>query len=924
MADNKIDAEALLASHPIHDVINRYLHLKKDGAHYKATCPFHDDKHASLTVTPSKNLAKCFACGWSGDSIAFVMEFSGKSFRDACKEIDSSTISTQANSPKRAAQPPKQVKWEQIVPAPGTGKSQEHYLHGKPSRVWDYRTSDGKLIGHVCRFDLPNGEKEVIPLTWCSDGKRSSWRWQGFTRPRPLYNLHLIAANPDATILLVEGEKAADAAQAQLEPAKTVVTTWPGGSMAIAHIDWQPIYGRKLIYWPDNDVQGLSAMLHIHHLIGGQTQVNKFLPLDTTLPKGWDCADRQWQAGELRSFVLERIVNLIEPNHGAIWRMEQIGRESTYEFGPIEGQWTFKELKGEQAPEPPPYEPEGEITFNPEVFHNPPPPPPVPHNEDAHPCHDYFKFLGWNKDEGQQRYYFFQYEARTTLSFSASSFSKSNLITLAPLRFWEDEFPAKNGISLDAAQEFLIRRSIAKGPFNERYIRGRGAWVDNGKVVIHRGTSLIVDGKDTSLGAVSGRYIYETSDDLGIDTSNPLSNKQANQLIEITRLLNWERDINAYLLAGWCVVAPICGALNWRPHIWLTGSAGTGKSWVFLHILRRLLGETALAVQGETSEAGLRQTLGHDAMPVVFDEADIDDKRSADRIQNILTLMRSASSDNGGLLLKGSATGHAKSYSIRSCFAFASIGVQAAQQADRSRITILGMKRLLDTDPARNQRWAELQRKYHEVVTDEFVQRLQARTVKLLPTILKNAQTFSNAAASVLGEQRTGDQLGALLAGAYSLFSDGEITFDAAVNWVKDKDWSEETSLQGSKDEVTLLSFIMDHSVTVEAGLEVRVKLERNIGELVGIAAGKLIPFNVSVDDADNKLRRIGIKVKEDLVYISNSHKFILNLLKDTAWSKNHSKILRRLPGAVEKDSERFGVGVTTRAVAIPLSVLEG
>ena len=102
-------------------------------------------------------------------------------------------------------------------------------------------------------------------------------------------------------------------------------------------------------------------------------------------------------------------------------------------------------------------------------------------------------------------------------------------------------------------------------------------------------------------------------------------------------------------------MSPFCGALKWRPHIWLTGSAGTGKSWVFKNVVRRLLGETALAVQGETSEAGLRQTLGHDALPVVFDEADIDDRRSADRIQNILTLMRSASTDDGGLLLKGSA-----------------------------------------------------------------------------------------------------------------------------------------------------------------------------------------------------------------------------------------------------------------------------
>ena len=373
-------------------------------------------------------------------------------------------------------------------------------------------------------------------------------------------------------------------------------------------------------------------------------------------------------------------------------------------------------------------------------------------------------------------------------------------------------------------------------------------------------------------------------------------------------------------------MSPFCGALKWRPHIWLTGSAGTGKSWVFKNVVRRLLGETALAVQGETSEAGLRQTLGHDALPVVFDEADIDDRRSADRIQNILTLMRSASTDDGGLLLKGSATGQAKSFSIRSCFAFASIGVQASQQSDRSRITLLSMKALPKDSPVRAKRWEELQRVYNETVTDEFVERLQARTVHLLPTILKNTHTFSNAAAAVLGEQRTGDQLGALLAGAYSLFSDAEITFEAAKDWVSDKDWSEERNLQGTRDEIALLGFIMDQLVQVE-GYEGK-RYERTIGELVELAAQKKAGIGVTVTEAQEKLNRIGIKTRweaehqTDFVYISNSASSILKLLKESAWSKNHNKILLRLPGAVEKDSMRFGSGAPTRAVGIPIGVL--
>ncbi len=921
MAKDRIDADALLAKHPITEVIERYLTLKREGPHYKGTCPFHDDKHASLTVTPSKNLAKCFACGWSGDAIAFVMDYTGKSFPAACKEIDTDLVSEQGDTKKRAATPPKRTTWTQIVPAPKTGHTQEHYLHGRPSKMWTYHNADGQIIGHVCRFDLQDGSKDVLPLSWCNDGTRNAWRWQGFQTPRPLYNLHLLTANPTATVLVVEGEKTADAAQAQLDPTKTVVTTWPGGSMAINHIDWTPLEGRKAIFWPDNDVQGLSAMLHIIHLNQSKLALSKIIPIDTTFPKGWDCADLEWQAGELRAWVMERVVSDIPPTNGNLWRMAQVDRDSIYEFGPKDSQWTFRELKDEPplAPEPPPAtedEPEGIITFNPNI---PPYEPPTETDRDHIGYTEFFSILGWDKTEGQQGFYFFQKQAKTTLRYSASGLSKTALISLAPLRFWEGTFPGpKGGISIDGAQEFLIRTSVSAGPFNEKYIRGRGAWVDQERIIIHTGRNLIVDGRDTPLGTIESRYIYETSDDLGVNPDNPMSVKEANQLMNITSLLNWERDINRYLLAGWSVIAPICGALPWRPHIWLTGSAGTGKSWVFLHIVRRLLGETALAVQGETSEAGLRQTLGHDALPVVFDEADIDDKKSADRIQNILTLMRSASADNGGLLLKGSATGQAKSYSIRSCFAFASIGIQVANQADRSRVTILGMRSLID-EQLRDARWKELQKLYNEVVTDSYVQRLQARTVKLLPIILKNAKTFSNAAAAVLGEQRTGDQLGAILAGAYSLHSDAEISYEAALKWVEEKDWSEERGLKGAKDELSLLSHIMDTMVTVE-GYEGR-KYERTIGELVACAGGRQM-IGITGLDAEDKLARMGMKVKDAHLWLSNSHKYILNLLKETPWSKNHSKILRRLPNSSEKDSMRFGAGVTTRAVGIPLSVL--
>ncbi len=57
------------------DVVGSYLELKKNGANFKAICPFHNDSNPSLVISPSKQIYHCFSCGAGGDSIKFVMEY---------------------------------------------------------------------------------------------------------------------------------------------------------------------------------------------------------------------------------------------------------------------------------------------------------------------------------------------------------------------------------------------------------------------------------------------------------------------------------------------------------------------------------------------------------------------------------------------------------------------------------------------------------------------------------------------------------------------------------------------------------------------------------------------------------------------------------------------------------------------------------
>ena len=83
------------------DVVGTYVKLKKRGANYLGLCPFHNEKSPSFTVSPTKEIYKCFGCGKSGNSIGFLMELEKYSYVEALRwlankysiEVEESAVS---------------------------------------------------------------------------------------------------------------------------------------------------------------------------------------------------------------------------------------------------------------------------------------------------------------------------------------------------------------------------------------------------------------------------------------------------------------------------------------------------------------------------------------------------------------------------------------------------------------------------------------------------------------------------------------------------------------------------------------------------------------------------------------------------------------------------------------------------------------
>lgn len=67
------------------DIVGEFVKLKKRGTNYIGNCPFHNEKTPSFTVSPTKEIYKCFGCGKSGNSITFLMEHEKYSFPEALR-----------------------------------------------------------------------------------------------------------------------------------------------------------------------------------------------------------------------------------------------------------------------------------------------------------------------------------------------------------------------------------------------------------------------------------------------------------------------------------------------------------------------------------------------------------------------------------------------------------------------------------------------------------------------------------------------------------------------------------------------------------------------------------------------------------------------------------------------------------------------
>ncbi len=198
--------------------------------------------------------------------------------------------------------------WAQI-PAFGDGAEAPDGLpnrRDKPTKRWDYLDEMGRLLFCVFRYDTSKG-KTIRPLTyWARTGEEpaSEWRVKGWQKkPVPLYGLDRLTARPDAAVLLVEGEKAADAASRLVFD--MVGVTWYGGAENAQNADFSPLKGRTVYLWADNDEAGRKAADTIIPLLEADTSLF-LVAIPEEMPEKGDIADLEglgWTVEQVANWV---------------------------------------------------------------------------------------------------------------------------------------------------------------------------------------------------------------------------------------------------------------------------------------------------------------------------------------------------------------------------------------------------------------------------------------------------------------------------------------------------------------------------------------------------------------------------------------------------------------------------------------------
>jgi len=288
---------------------------------------------------------------------------------------------------------------------------------------------------------------------------------------------------------------------------------------------------------------------------------------------------------------------------------------------------------------------------------------------------------------------FFLSSSQNPQILAVSEPSDTQLLKLLPLKYWALHYPklstsgAPQGVDWLLAKSDILEKCCAAGLFDRASLRGRGFWKHEGRIILNTGSKMWDQGKWCEVRDYGPSYVYTQNIELN---PVPVLKDNTHFLTNLSHL-RFDREMDKYFLLGWLVAAPLAGVTEWRPHIWITGEKGSGKSTILEYVIRPMFEAWTTVRADKSSEAGIRQTIKNDAVPVIMDEFE-PGKHSGP----ILNLLRVASSESGPIR-RGTPSGKSLEFTARFNACMSSIHTAQLDPADESRIEMLYLRKAQDS-----------------------------------------------------------------------------------------------------------------------------------------------------------------------------------------------------------------------------------
>lgn len=266
---------------------------------------------ASLSVAlagQDAGLWKDHATGEGGDLIALYMAYmgyqDGRNFQLALKEIAAEFLKDPVQVERATWQRTAVDRIEEKKQTLGTKPREDLLELGTPVQTWKYFDTGGNVLASVVRYEPDGTPASKTYRPYCFKTVEGRTKWQmGAPTLRPLYRLPEISLA--STIVLVEGEKCADALAAIGVEATTAMQ---GAEAPIEKTDWSPLNGKTVIVWPDNDEPGFTYGRRAAERLAALGCQVRLVNIPAGKPPKWDAADCVAEGSDAKGIINAAVV----------------------------------------------------------------------------------------------------------------------------------------------------------------------------------------------------------------------------------------------------------------------------------------------------------------------------------------------------------------------------------------------------------------------------------------------------------------------------------------------------------------------------------------------------------------------------------------------------------------------------------------